>query len=75
MELQFMKHTPGEKLTMLRQKARRSKAETAGLLNLTLHVYVALEEDFLYPSDMMFHKIAKLYGITYDQLLAVGEPP
>lgn len=40
---------------------------------LSLSTYEKIEDDFLYPADTMIKKTAKLYELTYEELLAVGE--
>ncbi|TKC55471.1 helix-turn-helix transcriptional regulator [Pedobacter hiemivivus] len=68
-----MKLTLGEKFTFLRQNAKRTKKEIAECLNLALSTYVKIEDDFVYPADTLIKKTAKLYELTYDELLALGE--
>lgn len=72
-QLHFMNLTPGQKITLLRKKHGKSQSYVAGRLQLALKTYQRIEEDFLYPSDLLLHKISDLYGITYPQLLAIGE--
>lgn len=68
-----MKLTLGEKFTFLRQNAKKTEKETAEYLNLALSTYVKIEDDFVYPADTLIKKAAKLYKMTYAELLAVGE--
>ena len=68
-----MKLTLGEKFTFLRQNAKRTKKEIAEYLNLALSTYEKIEDDFVYPADTLIKKTAKLYDLTYDELLALGE--
>lgn len=68
-----MKLTLGEKFQFLRQNAKKTEKEIAKELNLALTTYRKIEEDFLYPTDSLINKAAKLYGITYEEFLAVGE--
>ncbi|TCC92506.1 helix-turn-helix domain-containing protein [Pedobacter hiemivivus] len=68
-----MKLTLGEKFTFLRQNAKRTEKEIAKCLNLALSTYEKIEGDFVYPADTLIKKTAKLYELTYDELLALGE--
>jgi transcriptional regulator with XRE-family HTH domain len=68
-----MQLTFGQKLKMLRQMTGRSETETAFLLKKTAESYLKYEDDFLYPTESMLRKVAKLYHITYQELLAYGE--
>jgi transcriptional regulator with XRE-family HTH domain len=68
-----MKLTLGEKFTFLRQNAKRTEKEIAECLNLALSTYEKIEDDFVYPADTLIKKTAKLYELTYDELLALGE--
>lgn len=68
-----MKLTLGEKFQFLRQTAKRTEKEMAKELNLALTTYKKIEEDFLYPTDSLINKAAKLYGMTYEEFLSVGE--
>lgn len=68
-----MKLTLGEKFQFLRQNTKKTEKEIAKALKLALTTYKKIEEDFLYPTDSLIHKVAKLYGMTYEELLAVGE--
>lgn len=73
MENENMQLTFGEKFMQLRKTTGRTLAETAVLLNKPLISYIKLENDFLYPTESMLRKVAKLYDITYQELLAYGE--
>lgn len=68
-----MKLTLGEKFTFLRENAKRTVKETAEYLNLAVSTYEKMEGDFIYPADRLIKKAAKLYELTYDELLALGE--
>jgi transcriptional regulator with XRE-family HTH domain len=68
-----MQLTFGQKFKMLRQMANRTEAETAVLLKKSVDTYTRLENDFIYPTESMLRKVAKLYNITYQELLACGE--
>lgn len=69
----MMKLTIGEKLILLRQNANKDYQEIAAHLKIAVSTYVKMEEDFIYPTESMLHKIAKLYGLTYQELLETGE--
>ena len=68
-----MKLTLGEKFQFLRQRTGKTEKEIAKELKLALTTYKKIEEDFLYPTDSLIRKAAKFYGMTYGELLAVGE--
>lgn len=68
-----MQLTFGEKFKMLRQMAGRSETETAFLLKKPLESYLKYEGDFLYPTESLLRRTAKLYGLTYNELLNIGE--
>ncbi|ACU03333.1 MULTISPECIES: helix-turn-helix domain-containing protein [Pedobacter] len=71
--MDFMKLTLGEKFRMLREQAGTSVEETAALLKTAAGTYNKIETDFIYPTESMLNKVARLYGISYDELLNVGE--
>lgn len=68
-----MKLTLGQKFALLRQNAGKSESEIARLLKKSRPNYLKYEEDFLYPTEALLRKTAKLYGISYNELLDVGE--
>ncbi|WP_316814107.1 hypothetical protein [Pedobacter heparinus] len=68
-----MQLTFGQKFVLLRQIADRSESETALLLKKSLDSYLKLESDFLYPTDALLRRTAKLYGLSYQELLEFGE--
>lgn len=68
-----MKMTLGQKFRILRIRAGVSEEYTALLLKTAVGSYQKMEGDFIYPTESMINKVAKLYDITYDQLLKVGE--
>lgn len=70
---QTMKLTFGQKFKLLRQMTGRIEAETAELLKKPVDYYIRLEENFTYPTESMLRKVAKLYQISYQELLAYGE--
>ena len=72
-QMNEMKLTLGEKFQFLRQNTKKTEKEIAKELKLALTTYKKIEEDFLYPTDSLIRKAAKLYGMTYEELLAVGE--
>jgi transcriptional regulator with XRE-family HTH domain len=69
----LMKWTLGEKFRHLREKAGKTEAEVAAAVKTQIGTYQKLESDFLYPTESMINKVARLYGLTYQQLLEVGE--
>lgn len=68
-----MQRSFGQKFRSLREVSGRTQAETAVLLKKPVLTYIKLEEDFLYPTESMLRKIAKLYNITHQELIAYGE--
>ncbi|WP_316813199.1 hypothetical protein [Pedobacter heparinus] len=68
-----MKMTLGQKFRILRTQAGASEEYTALLLKTAVGTYQKIEDDFIYPTESMINKAAKLYGITYDHLLKIGE--
>lgn len=68
-----MKITIGEKFKLLRELAGKTETEVADHMKLSLQSYRKHEDDFLYPSDQQITKIGKLYGLTYEEVIAVGE--
>jgi transcriptional regulator with XRE-family HTH domain len=73
MELKFMNLTLGQKFKKLREQAGATIEETAVLLKLSTSTYQKWEEDFIYPVDGQIARLGKLYGMTYQEVLAVGE--
>lgn len=71
--MKLMKLTLGQKFRILRTQAGVSEADTAVLLKTAVGTYQKIEDDFIYPTESMINKAAKLYGITYQQLLNIGE--
>ncbi|WP_316814461.1 helix-turn-helix transcriptional regulator [Pedobacter nyackensis] len=65
--------TPAQKIVELRLKHDISILELAAKLRLTVSTYKELENGNSYPTERMIRKIAKQYGLTYDEFLAVGE--
>jgi transcriptional regulator with XRE-family HTH domain len=73
MKLHQNKLTFGQKFALLRKMSGRSLEDTAHLLRKALDSYQKYEEDFLYPTESMLRRAAKLYGITYNELMQIGE--
>jgi transcriptional regulator with XRE-family HTH domain len=73
MELKFMKLTLGQKFKKLREQAGATIEETATLLKLSLSTYQKWEEDFVYPVDGQIARLGKLYDLSYEEVLEVGE--
>jgi transcriptional regulator with XRE-family HTH domain len=73
MELKLMKLTLGQKFKLLRERAGGTAEETAALLKLAIGTYEKWEGDFVYPTDGQIAKLGKLYGMTYQEVLEVGE--
>ena len=71
--MKLMKLTLGQKFRILRIQAGVSEADAAVLLKTAVGTYQKIEDDFIYPTESMINKTAKLYGITYQQLLNIGE--
>lgn len=69
-----MRLTLGQKFKLLRQNTQKDKREIAVYLKLSLITYTKIEDDFIYPTDRMINKIAKLYDLNYEAFLDVGEP-
>lgn len=65
--------TFGQKFTLLRQYAQRTETETADLLKKPVETYVKYENDNLYPTESLLRRVAKLYGLSYNELMVVGE--
>ena len=72
-ELKFMKLTIGEKITMLRREKGKTQDDVARHLDVSLPGYIKMEEDFLFPSDKQIAKLGELYGMSYEEVIAVGE--
>lgn len=68
-----MKLTIGEKMAKLRREHGKTMEEVAVYLKISLEGYTKLEEDFVYPSDKQIGQLGKFYGITYDDVIEVGE--
>jgi transcriptional regulator with XRE-family HTH domain len=68
-----MKLTLGQKIRILRQTAQKTEKETAESLKLSLDTYGRIEDDFIYPTDSMINKVARLYGLDYETFLEIGE--
>jgi transcriptional regulator with XRE-family HTH domain len=73
MELKLMNLTLGQKFKKLREQAGATIAETAALLKLSSSTYQKWEEDFIYPVDGQIARLGKLYDLSYDEVLKVGE--
>ncbi|MDR6782673.1 transcriptional regulator with XRE-family HTH domain [Pedobacter africanus] len=71
--IKFMKLTPGEKFALLRKLNGKSLEEVAAYMKLTLDAYLRLEDDFVYPSDQQIEKLGRFYGVSYEEVMAVGE--
>ena len=72
-EINYMKFTIGEKITMLRQQEGKTLEEVAEHLKVSTINYVKWENDFVYPSDQQLARLGELYGLTYDQVITYGE--
>ena len=72
-ELKMMKLTMGEKISLLRQKAGKSVEEVAAHMKMNVASYMRLEDDFVYPKDEQLTKLGQLYGLTYEEVIRVGE--
>lgn len=68
-----MRLTLGEKFRLLREKAQKDEREIAEILKLSLSTYIKIEDDFVYPTDGLIARAAKLYGLDYDSFLETGE--
>jgi transcriptional regulator with XRE-family HTH domain len=73
MELKFMNLTLGQKFKRLREQAGATIEETAALLKLSISTYQKWEEDFIYPVDGQIARLGKLYGLSYQEVLEIGE--
>jgi transcriptional regulator with XRE-family HTH domain len=73
MELKFMNLTLGQKFKRLREQAGTTVEETAALLKLSRSTYQKWEEDFIYPVDGQIARLGKLYDLSYDEVLEIGE--
>lgn len=73
MQAQTIQLTFGKKFKQLRELSGRTAQETATLLKKPIGSYLKLEADFLYPTESMLRRIAKLYNITYQELIMYGE--
>lgn len=69
----MMKTTIGQKFQQLREQAGKTEEELAAYMKMNVETYCKIEEDFIYPNDNMIAKVGKLYGLTYGQVLDVGE--
>lgn len=72
-KLKFMKLTIGEKFTLLRKEKGKTQDDVARHLDVSLPGYIKMEEDFIYPSDLQIAKIGELYGMSYEEVVGVGE--
>ncbi|MNL39692.1 hypothetical protein D3C87_1619820 [compost metagenome] len=72
-DIKFMKLTIGEKFTALRNQAGKTLDEVAGHLKMETLTYIKIENDFVYPSDQQIAKLGRLYNLTYEEVIAVGE--
>lgn len=68
-----LKLTFGQKFKSLRQLSGKTEAEIAELLKKPEATYISLEHDRIYPTESMIRKVAKLYKISYQELLTYGE--
>jgi transcriptional regulator with XRE-family HTH domain len=73
MKLHQNKLTFGQKFALLRQMSGRPEIETAHLFKKSPELYIRYETDFLYPTESMLRRAAKLYGLTYNELMQIGE--
>jgi transcriptional regulator with XRE-family HTH domain len=73
MEDKLMKITLGEKFRRVREKAGKTEEEIAAAVKTQVGTYRKIEGDFLYPTESMINKVARFYGISYDEVLGVGE--
>jgi transcriptional regulator with XRE-family HTH domain len=73
MEIKLMGLTLGQKIALLRQQSGKTKAEIAAAVKTQVSTYKKIEGDFIYPTESMINKLARLHGINYNDLLAVGE--
>lgn len=69
----MMKMTTGEKMARLREQAGKTEKELAAYMKMSVETYIKMEEDFTYPNDNQIARIGKFYGLTYQQVLDVGE--
>lgn len=69
----FMKLTPGEKFALLRKLNGKRLEEVAGYLKMEVSAYLRVEEDFVYPSDLQIERIGSFYGLSYEEVMTVGE--
>jgi len=72
-DIKMMRLTIGEKISLLRQKEGRSIEEVAEFMKMTVGTYEKIEDDFLYPKDEQIARLGRLYGLTYEQVISVGE--
>jgi len=72
-ETKLMKLTLGQKFKLLRERAGKTEQELAGHMKMAIGTYQKTESDFLYPTDGQIAKLGRLYGLTYDEVLGVGE--
>jgi transcriptional regulator with XRE-family HTH domain len=73
MEIKLMRLTLGQKFRSLREQAGKTEQEVATAVKTQIGTYQKLESDFLYPTESMINKVARLHGMSYQQLLEVGE--
>jgi transcriptional regulator with XRE-family HTH domain len=72
-DLKLMKLTIGQKFKMLRERNGKTEQELADHMKMAIGTYQKTEADFLYPTDGQIAKIGKLYDLTYEEVLGVGE--
>lgn len=72
-ETKLMKLTIGQKIALLRKQAGKTEEELAAYMKMNVETYCKIEDDFIYPNDNMIARVGRLYGLTYGQVLDVGE--
>ncbi|SMC43931.1 hypothetical protein SAMN04488524_0413 [Pedobacter africanus] len=68
-----MKMTIGEKMARLREQAGKTAEELADYMKMNVETYVKMEDDFIYPNDNQITRLGKFYGMSYQEVLDVGE--
>jgi transcriptional regulator with XRE-family HTH domain len=69
-----MKETTGERIRMLRDRAKLSQAQLGAKVNLSFNSICAMEKGRVDPKASKIRQIARVLGVSTDYLLCMDQP-
>lgn len=69
-----MKETTGERIRMLRDRAKLSQAQLGAKVNLSFNSICAMEKGRVDPKASKIRQMARVLGVSTDYLLCMDQP-